>query len=166
MAESDLLRELRQKKPFASPQEEASVALLRTVDMLRWRMAEVLEPEGLSPAQFNVLRILRGAGSDGLPTLEIGQRLVEQAPGVTRLIDRLEAQGYVRRERTRADRRQVLCHIEKKGLDALSRLDATTAESREAIFAGVTKAEVVNLIATLAAIRKACAAKCPSLKKH
>lgn len=166
MAENTLLRELRQKKPFASPQEEASVALLRTVDMLRWRMAEVLEPEGISPAQFNVLRILRGAGADGLPTLEIGERLVEQAPGVTRLIDRLEAQGLVGRARTASDRRQVLCHIEKKGLDMLSRLDATTAESREAIFAGVSKAEVVNLITTLAAIRKACAARCPSLKKH
>jgi DNA-binding MarR family transcriptional regulator len=72
----------------------------------------------------------------------------------------------VRRARTATDRRQVLCHIEKKGLDLLSRLDATTAESREAIFTGVTKAELASLISTLAAIRKACAARCPSLKKH
>ena len=72
------------------------MGILRTAEMLRWRISEVLEPEGITLAQFNVLRILRGAKETGLPTLEIGARLVEQAPGITRLIDRLELAGLVR----------------------------------------------------------------------
>lgn len=166
MPQSPLLRELRQSKPFPSNREEAFVGLLRTADVLRWRIAEVLEPEGVTLAQFNVLRILRGARSTGLPTLEIGARLVEQAPGVTRLIDRLESAGLVRRERPRADRRQVLCHIEAKGLSLLERLDTTVPQASEVLFSGLSKADVDRLIVSLDAIRAACAARCSSLRKQ
>jgi DNA-binding MarR family transcriptional regulator len=165
MPQSSLLRELRQTRPFSSNREEAFVALLRTADMLRWRVAEILEPEGITLPQYNVLRILRGARETGLPTLEIGVRMVEQAPGVTRLIDRLELAGLVRRERPRADRRQVLCHIEKKGLAVLARLDATAPQASEALFAGLSSSEVDQLIASLDSIRSACAARCSSLRK-
>jgi len=166
MASSTILRELRQNKPFPSNREEAFVSLLRTADMLRWRISEVLEPEGITLAQFNVLRILRGARDTGLPTLEIGNRLVEQAPGVTRLIDRLELQGLVRRERPRKDRRQVLCHIEKKGLALLARLDTTVPQASEVLFAGLESAEIDRLITSLDAVRSACAARCTSLRKQ
>jgi len=165
MADSLLLRELRQTKPFASNREEAYVSLLRTAELLRWRAAEVLEPEGITLAQFNVLRILRGARETGLPTLEIGARLVEQAPGITRLIDRLEVAGLVRRERPRADRRQVRCHIEKKGLALLARLDAIVPSSSDAVFAGLSSPEIDRLLALLETIRTACAAHCTSLRK-
>jgi DNA-binding MarR family transcriptional regulator len=157
---------LRQTKPFPSIHDEAFVALLRTADVLRWRIAEVLEPEGVTLTQFNVLRILRGARETGLATLEIGARLVEQAPGITRLIDRLEASGLVRRERPRADRRQVLCHIEAKGLELLARLDATMPQASEVLFSGLNAAQVEQLIASLDAIRRACAARCTSLRKQ
>ena len=166
MPHSPLLRELRQTKPFPSNRDEAFVAVLRTADVLRWRMAEVIEPEGITLAQFNVLRILRGARPTGLPTLEIGARMVEQSPGITRLIDRLEAAGLVRRERTKADRRQVLCHIDQKGLSLLARLDTTVPQASEVLFAGLGSAEVVRLIASLDAIRSACAARCTSLRKQ
>lgn len=166
MPQSSLLRELRQTKPFPSAREEAFVGLLRTADVLRWRIAEVLEPEGITLAQFNVLRILRGASETGLPTLEIGARLVEQAPGITRLIDRMEALGLVRRERPRADRRQVLCHIESKGLSLLGRLDTTVPQASEVLFAGLSGAEIDRLIVSLDAIRSACAARCSSLRKQ
>ena len=166
MPSSSLLRELRQTKPFPSNRDEAFVGILRTADMLRWRVAEVLEPEGITLSQFNVLRILRGARETGLPTLEIGARLVEQAPGVTRLIDRLEIAGLVRRERPRADRRRVLCHIEKKGLALLARLDTTVPQASEVLFAGLSNADVDRLIASLDAIRSACAARCTSLRKQ
>ena len=142
------------------------MAILRTADMLRWRIAEVLEPEGITLSQFNVLRILRGARDTGLPTLEIGARLVEQVPGVTRLVDRLELAGMARRERPRADRRQVLCHIEKKGLALLARLDTTVPLASEVLFAGLSSADVDRLIASLDAIRSACAARCTSLRKQ
>ena len=166
MPQSSLLREIRQTKPFPSNREEAFVSILRTADMLRWRIAEVLEPEGITLAQFNVLRILRGARDTGLPTLEIGARLVEQAPGITRLIDRLELAGLVRRERPRKDRRQVLCHIEKKGLAILARLDTTVPQATEVLFAGLSTDEVDPLIRSLDAIRSACAARCTSLRKQ
>jgi DNA-binding MarR family transcriptional regulator len=164
--QSLLLRELRQSKPLPSNREEAFVGLLRTADLLRWRISEVLAPEGITLAQFNVLRILRGARETGLPTLEIGARLVEQAPGITRLIDRLELAGLVRRERPRADRRQVLCHIEKKGLVLLGRLDTTVPQASEVLFAGLGSAEIDRLITALDAIRSACAARCTSLRKQ
>ncbi len=166
MPQGSILRELRQTKPFPSNREEAFVGLLRTADVLRWRMSEVLEPEGVSLAQFNVLRILRGARETGLPTLEIGARLVEQSPGITRLIDRLELAGLVRRERPRKDRRQVICHIENKGLAVLARLDTCMPEAGEVLFAGLSSADIDRLIASLDAIRKACAARCSSLRKQ
>ena len=166
MVQSSLLRELRQSKPFPSNREEAFVSILRTADLLRWRISEVLEPEGITLAQFNVLRILRGAKETGLPTLEIGARLVEQAPGITRLIDRLELAGLVRRERPRADRRQVLCHIEKKGLILLARLDTTVPQASEVLFAGLGAPEINPLIKALDAFRRACAARCTSLRKQ
>jgi DNA-binding MarR family transcriptional regulator len=165
MASSSLLQELRQTKPFPSNREEAFVALLRTADVLRWRVAEILEPEGVTLPQYNVLRILRGARETGLPTLEIGERMVEQAPGITRLIDRLELAGLVRRERPRADRRQVLCHIEKKGLAVLARLDTAAPLASEAFFAGMSSSEIDQLVASLDAVRKSCAARCTSLRK-
>ena len=166
MPQSSLVRELRQTKPFRSNREEAFVSVLRTADVLRWRLSEVLEPEGISLAQFNVLRILRGAKATGLPTLEIGARLVEQSPGITRLVDRLEKERLVRRERPKADRRQVICHIEPKGLALLGRLDTTVPKASEHVFAGLGSSEIDGLIASLDAIRKACAALCSSLKKQ
>ncbi len=166
MPQSSLVRELRQSKPFPSNREEAFVGLLRTADALRWRLSEVLEPEGISLVQFNVLRILSGAKATGLPTLEIAARLVEQSPGITRLIDRVETGGLVRRERPRADRRQVICHIEEKGLALLARLDTTVPQASEVLFAGLSGAEIDRLITALDAIRKACAARCSSLRKQ
>ncbi|HWZ86101.1 MAG TPA: MarR family transcriptional regulator, partial [Thermoanaerobaculia bacterium] len=86
--QSALAREIRQTKPFQSRRHEAALGLLKTVDELRQRTSSVLEPFGVTDQQYNVLRILRGAGGAGLPTLDIAGRMVERAPGITRLIDR------------------------------------------------------------------------------
>ena len=83
----------------------------------------MIEPHGITPQQYNVLRILRGAGPDGLPTLSIGERMIEQTPGVTRLVDRLERKGLVDRSPCPKDRRRVFCRITEKGLDLLKELD-------------------------------------------
>src|SRR5512147_554934 len=120
---SPLQREIRQTRPFPSRGQEVVVALLRTADLVRRILAGVLEPYGITLQQYNVLRILRGAGEQGLPTLEIGERMIEQTPGVTRLLDRLEAKEWVRRERCRDDRRQVLCWLTPAGLGLVERLD-------------------------------------------
>ena len=93
---------------------------MRTAAVARRPLVKVVEAVGLSLAQYNVLRILRGAGAAGLPTLAIRERMVEDAAGITRLIDKLEAAGHVTRERATPDRRLVLCRITKDGLDLLS----------------------------------------------
>jgi DNA-binding MarR family transcriptional regulator len=116
--------ELKQSKPFHSIGQEAYLALLRTADDLRRRVSLVLEPAGVTLQQYNVLRILRGAGTEGLPTLAIGERMIERTPGVTRLIDRMEEKGWVMRERCLDDRRRVWCRITDRGMRLLEPLDA------------------------------------------
>lgn len=129
---SQIQRELRQARPFRSPAHEAVVALLRTADVVRRRLGAVVEPHGITIQQYNVLRILRGAGEAGLPTLEIAGRMIEHAPGITRLLDRLERKGRVERQRAAADRRQVLCRLTAAGDDLLAALDAPLEAVQEA----------------------------------
>jgi DNA-binding MarR family transcriptional regulator len=108
---------------FRSREQEATLGLLRTAEAVKRSLAQVIEPHGVTPQQYNVLRILRGAGSDGIPTLTIGERMIEQTPGVTRLVDRLERKGLVARTPCPKDRRRVFCRITAKGLDLLKELD-------------------------------------------
>ncbi|GAC1462591.1 MAG: hypothetical protein PVSMB1_13250 [Gemmatimonadaceae bacterium] len=108
---------------FRSREQQATLGLLRTADAVKRSLAHVIEPHGITPQQYNVLRILRGAGPDGLPTLTIGERMIEQTPGVTRLVDRLERKGLVARTPCPKDRRRVLCRITVEGLGLLNELD-------------------------------------------
>ena len=152
---SRIQSEIKQRRPFRSKAQEASIALLRTADVLRRTLGAVTGPEDLTVQQYNVLRILRGAGAEGLPTLEIGERMIEQAPGVTRLLDRLEAKSLVRRVRCLHDRRQVFCHITDEGLALLAKLDRPVDRADEAGMSGLTKAETQALIALLDKVRAA-----------
>jgi DNA-binding MarR family transcriptional regulator len=108
---------------FRSREQEATLGLLRTADAVKRSLAQVIAPHGITPQQYNVLRILRGAGPDGIPTLTIGERMIEQTPGVTRLVDRLERKGLVARTPCPKDRRRVFCRITAKGLELLKELD-------------------------------------------
>ena len=96
---SQLASELKQTKPFASPVQEAVLSIKRTAALLELRLAELLRPYGVTPTQYNVLRILRGAGADGLPRCEVQGRLVAPVADTTRLLDRLEKMGLVSRAR-------------------------------------------------------------------
>lgn len=118
-----LQEEIKQTKPFESTSQEAFLALVKTTDQLRRDLGRMLETSGITMQQYNVLRILRGAGDTGLPTLEIADRMIEQTPGITRLIDRLEERGLVLRNRSLEDRRQVICKITDSGEALLSALD-------------------------------------------
>ena len=124
MSKGTIGQTIHQTKPFRSTSQEAILGLLIVVDRLRRRFSAVMEGHGLTQQQYNVLRILRGADAEGLPTLTIAERMVEQTPGITRLIDRLEAKDFVRRERCPEDRRLVRCHITPPGLQLLGKLDA------------------------------------------
>jgi len=121
-------KETRHKKPFRRVEDEAFVNLLRTVDSLMQGVAATLKPAGLSPAQYNVLRILRGAGPDGLACREIGERMIAKDPDITRLLDRLEERGLISRSRDRADRRVITTRITDKGLRILKELDKPIEE--------------------------------------
>ena len=109
-----LQRELKKKRPFESPEQEAILNVLRTNDQYQVRFARLFRPYGLTPSQYNVLRILRGEGQP-LPILEIAARTITVVPGITGLIDRLEEAGFVERERCREDRRVICVALTDKG---------------------------------------------------
>lgn len=150
MIMTTIREELRQSKPFARKSEEAVVSLLRTAELLRRLIDSVVEQEGgITGQQYNVLRILRGAGEKGLPTLDIVDRLVEETPGITRLIDRLETKGFVTRERCKTDRRQVFCRITRAGLTLLDKLDEPLAAAQDAALGNLKKKDVAQLLELL-----------------
>jgi DNA-binding MarR family transcriptional regulator len=150
---SSVLDEIKQTRPFRSRGQEAAVAILRTADVVRRYMTTILEPVDVTLQQYNVLRILRGAHPEPLPTLEIGDRLIEQTPGITRLLDRLDQKGLVRRERCRTDRRMVHCWITTAGLDLLEGLDRQIQEADERCREGLSESELNALIDALANVR-------------
>ncbi|HET7707759.1 MAG TPA: MarR family transcriptional regulator [Thermoanaerobaculia bacterium] len=141
--------EIKQTRPFPSRSAEAVVALMRTADMVRRSVASVVEPAGITPQQYNVLRILRGAGEAGLPTLEIAERMIEETPGITRLLDRLESKVLVTRVRCDKDRRRVWCRITPQGLDLLRQLDAPLQKADEAALQTLGNHDLEQLIELL-----------------
>jgi MarR family transcriptional regulator, organic hydroperoxide resistance regulator len=138
---------------FRSREQQAVLGLLRTADAIKRSLAHVVEPHGITPQQYNVLRILRGAGPDGLPTLTIGERMVEQTPGVTRLIDRLERKGLVERTPCPKDRRRVFCQITPKGLGLLEELDEPVNRWDAQTVSILPPSEVDSLIKLLDRVR-------------
>ena len=155
----DIRTEIAQTRPFATRGEEIVVSLLRTADEAHRFMVGILGEEDLTDQQYNVLRILRGAGPDGLPTLAIGERMIERTPGVTRLIDRLSAKGLVERERDPDDRRRIVCRITDAGLAVLERvqprLDGAIAAFEAGLPEGVLAAVGRHLDVTRRAFRSA-----------
>src|SRR4029077_6851632 len=150
---SSLQTEIRQNKPFQSPAQEAILALFRTSELLERRLAQLVEPRGISLQQYNVLRILRGAGQQGTPTLDIADRMIQKTPGITRLLDKLTAKRLVRRERCSEDRRQVLCWITDAGLRLLADLEQPLTKSGTRAMDPLTAAEQRHLIAMLGRVR-------------
>ena len=149
-----LQQEIKQTKPFRSLQQEAALALLKTADLVRRHVAKVIGPHNLSLEQYNVLRILRGAGDAGMATLEVSSRMIEQTPAITRLLDKLETKKLVRRERCPEDRRQVLCRITNAGLHLLAGLDDQVESANQEVFTRLSAAEVKSLIAHLDRMRE------------
>jgi DNA-binding MarR family transcriptional regulator len=152
---SRLQQELKQRKPFQSVAQEALLGLMRTTDLVRRQATAVVEPHGITLQQYNVLRILRGGGKDGVPTLEVAERMVEQTPGITRLLDRLEAKGFVTRQRCPKDRRQHLCWITPKSAALLEKLDAPMVQFGEHLMKGLKQEDRVALVRLLDALRAA-----------
>jgi len=152
---ADLRTELKQTKPFRSLEEEAMLNIQRTAALLEHRLGEVLKAHGITGTQYNVLRILRGAGPSGLCRNEVRDRLVAQVPDVTRLLDRMEDAGFVDRERSEVDRRLVATRITKQGLKLLEQLDAPVADAHRDQLGHLTNAQLKALIELLGIARTA-----------
>lgn len=138
---------------FRTREQEAAVGLLRTTDAIRRHFSAIVAPHGITLQQYNVLRILRGVGRDGLPTLAIGERMVEKTPGVTRLIDRLIKKGFVTRRPCEDDRRRVYCHITATGVKVVNSLDEPIARGDAISVAPLAPGELDRLIGLLDKIR-------------
>lgn len=154
--------DLQQRRPFSSPAEEAYLNLIRTADELARRVALVLKPHHLSEAQYNVLRILRGAGAEGHTCSAVAARLVTHDPDVTRLLDRLEARGLLVRAREQSDRRVVTTRITRQGLALLDVLDGPVRDAVSTALAHVPAARLGALSTLLELVRTPPAAPAPA----
>jgi DNA-binding MarR family transcriptional regulator len=154
MTKSRLQEELRKRNPFDSLEQEVSLSLVRTQDHLAQSFHELFAAHGLTGPQYNVLRILRGHGGDGVPGHEIGAQMVARMPDVTRLVDRLEAAGLAERARTARDRRVVLVRITPAGLDLLAKLDRPVLDTHRRSLAHLSRDELLELSRLLAKVRE------------
>lgn len=148
-------QEIVQKRPFHSIRAEVAVSILRTAALIERHFAQVVASSGITTQQYNVLRILRGAGDEGLPTLVIRDRMIHEAPGITRLLDKLETSGLARRERSSPDRRQVLCYITDKGRAVLDELEVAMRKADDIAVGSLNEDEQRQLLKLLEGARSA-----------
>lgn len=146
--------EIQQTKPFSSLEDEALVALQRTADRLHWRLTEMLKAHGLSPTQYNALRILRGARDEGRACSEIAERMINRDPDITRLVDRLERRGLVSRSREGRDRRVITTRITSAGLELLDALDRPIEEFNRKMLGPLGEQQLRTLIRLLESARE------------
>ncbi|HET6880732.1 MAG TPA: MarR family transcriptional regulator [Pirellulales bacterium] len=148
MASRQLQHELKKKRPFESAEQEAALSVVRTSDQLQIRVTRLFRQYGLTPSQYNVLRILRGEGKP-LPILEIASRTVTVVPGITGLIDRLEQAGFVNRLRCEKDRRIVYVALTDQAVKILADLDEPLLDLHHKLLGHLTQAELKDLIRLL-----------------
>lgn len=153
MAESELQREIKKKNPFDSLEQETMLNLLRTNDLFQNRFGKLFREYGLTASQYNVLRILRGEGKP-LPCLEIAERMVQVVPAMTGLVDRLEKQGLVLRERSEHDRRVIYVELTTKAKRLLKRLDKPVLELHADLMSSLNKQEMKQLSRLLEKARR------------
>ena len=150
---SKLQDEIKQAVPFVNLQEEVWLNLSRTASVVGHELEQQLRPHGLSPTQYNVLRILRGAGLDGLCQYEISDRLVAQVPDVPRILDRMERAGWVKRARGVTDRRVVMASLTESGLGLVNTLDRSILDMMSGMFIKLNESELGRLNELLVAAR-------------
>ncbi len=151
---ASLKLEILQERPFASLEQEAFLNLMRTADALTRDIEELFKPSGLSGTQYNVLRILRGAGEEGLACGQIIERMITRDPDLTRLLDRMEKRELISRSRSTTDRRVVLAKISRIGLEILASLDEPVQRLHRQQLGHLSEAELKNLIHLLEAVRE------------
>ena len=156
MAAKSLKDEIQQTGPFDSLELEAMLNVHRTADQLQRVFQQTLKPYDLTGSQYNVLRILRGAGPEGSPCSEIGNRMVSHDPDITRLLDRLSHRKLIRRHRSERDRRVVIASITADGLDLLKELDPIVKKQGRLMAGHLSRQKLETLIALLEELREGC----------
>ena len=151
-----LAQEIKQGRPLPL-EEEAVLSVWRTARLLEQMVHEVLKDSGLTLTQYNVLRILRGAGSAGLACSQIAERMITSDPDVTRLLDRLEKSGLVSRDRSKADRRVVIAGITQEALELIAKIDKPLLRRIQTIMGKVESSSLTRLIGILEDVRAAIA---------
>ena len=152
-----ILEEIKQTRPFASRQEEAALNIVRTADMLKRGGELLFRRHGITSTQYNVLRILRGAGDRGLYCTAIAERMITAEPDITRLLMRMERLGLLVRHRDTADRRMVTAIATERGLQVLEELEAPLHKLQEGQFALLREDEIETLIGGLEKVREGVA---------
>ena len=149
-----LAKEIGQTKPFALREEEAFLNLARTFEFLQQQVAELLKQFQLTPTQYNLLRILRGAGEEGVTCSQAAERMLTLDPDMTRLLDRMEARSLIQRERSRQDRRIVITRITQEGLSLAATIDEPLQTLFRRLFGRLDDRKLTALIETLEALRE------------
>ena len=149
-----LAYEIQQSKPFRSLEEEAFLNLGRTFEMLQEKVIELLKQYQLTATQYNMLRILRGAGPDGLTCSQATERMLTADPDVTRLLDRMEARHLIARERSQQDRRVVITRITAEGLALAAEIDQPLADLLRSLMGHAGRGRLVELINILETLRE------------
>lgn len=152
---TSLREDIKQKKPFTSPEQEAYLNILRTAAALNDELEQLLKPYELTGAQYNVLRILRGAEPEGLCRNEVRDRMLTRMPDMTRLLDRMEAAGLVERIRSDSDRRMVATHITADGRKLVDQVTRSINELHERQLGHLTQKQLAALVELLTLVRQA-----------
>lgn len=150
---SQLQDEIKQTKPFDYPGDEALLSILRTANVIDHGSNEVLRAHGITTTQYNVLRILRGAGAGGLCGREVGERLVSRVPDVSRLLDRMTQMGLLARERDSGDKRHITARITPKGRKVLAQATPELTKYGRGLVASLPERTLEALVRALGAIR-------------
>ena len=152
MTTPKLQHELKKKRPFESPEQEAALNIVRSSDQIQLRFARLLREHGLTSSQYNILRILRGEGKP-LPILEIASRTITVVPGITGLIDRLEEAGFVNRLRCEKDRRVIYVALTDQGATIVAALDEPVLALHRKLLGHLAQGELKELIRLLEKVR-------------
>ncbi len=151
-----LKSEIAQELPFSSDEEEALLNLMRTSDCVQRVFQRRTRDWGVTSTQYNVLRILRGAGSKGLTCSAIGERMITAEPDITRLLSRLKAMKLIKQQRDKHDRRVVWTHISAAGLELLGNMDAEITQIPRDLLGHLDRKDLSDLIRLLELARKNC----------